>query len=97
MAVANNMEMAIDRFTKKMELLLDMERKAELEESELILNKYSVKVSPLNFIYQCVFLGTRKEGSSTVKALYQRNQARVPCGDHGNLRERHEISERDRR
>jgi len=55
MAVANNMEMAIHNFTKKMEVLLDMERKAELEESELLLNKFSVKVDPLIFIYISVY------------------------------------------
>jgi len=55
MAVANNMEMAIHNFTKKMEVLLDMERKAELEESELLLNKFSVKVNPLIFIYISVY------------------------------------------
>lgn len=55
MAVANKMEMAIHNFTKKMEVLLDMERKAELEESELLLNKFSVKVDPLIFIYISVY------------------------------------------
>jgi hypothetical protein len=54
MSVANNMEMAIHRFTEKMELLLEIERKAELEESELILNKFSVKVSCLIFIDPCI-------------------------------------------
>lgn len=49
------MEMAIHNFTKKMEVLLDMERKAELEESELLLNKFSVKVNPLIFIYISVY------------------------------------------
>ena len=55
MSVANNMEMAIHRFTEKMELLLEIERKAELEESELILNKFSVKVSCLIFIDPCMY------------------------------------------
>ena len=55
MAVANNMEIAIHSFTKKMEVLLEMERKAELEESELILNKFSVKVRPLILIYIFVY------------------------------------------
>lgn len=49
------MEMAIHRFTEKMELLLEIERKAELEESELILNKFSVKVSCLIFIDPCMY------------------------------------------
>ena len=49
------MEMAIHRFTEKMELLLEIERKAELEESELILKKFSVKVICLIFIYMCMY------------------------------------------
>jgi hypothetical protein len=49
-----------------MEVLLEMERKAELEESELLLNKFSVKVSSFGFITKYLYLGIRKEGFSTV-------------------------------
>ena len=56
-----------------MEVLLEMERKAELEESELLLNKFSVKVSSLGFKNISLCLGTRKEGFGAVQALYQRS------------------------
>jgi hypothetical protein len=38
------MEITISRFTEKMEQLLEMERLAEVEESALVLQKYSLKV-----------------------------------------------------
>ncbi len=58
-ATTNNMEMAIHRFTGKMEVLLEMERQAELEESALILNKFSLKVSGIKSnVKSCLCAGT---------------------------------------
>ncbi len=56
MAVPNKIGVSIHNFTTKMEVFLDLERNAELEESELVLNKFSIMISPFNFIYISVLM-----------------------------------------